>query len=425
MDKAEEKIKFICENLIKSKGLEIEGNIFNDYQKQAKHHYQLICKANLDKAEESLKQVIKSLMKSVNQWRESESNFQASLTDIANSISESLKISLKMHLSDELKNPKADIICETWNDLAGKDDVEGLYIKLLSGGQQHFHKEIEIKSHRLADHYLDQLDTEVALKEVSQEFYRKTYSQDYLSDINPIEMIEEYQNSLRAEYRSICRWAIMAELVKMPILLPTEKTISKKSDAINSMFESAAEALSGSASSLVVREKISDIVNRMVPSPLNVFVDAIGAVALDTLIATATSSDSKEDKPNQLMSRDQLIEIVKTHIDNKMIDECIDIIQQQFSLRYSLALGIALTSLETLFFYELGKFRIKLQNLSETLITKHRIHVEVGNSEIQAALIAEDPKAGKEISQALELLAILSDSKKSDIEENEPRSIID
>ena len=437
--RAEEKLRLTCEDLLKAKGLEVEDSLVDDLQQRNQHHRQIICRASLDKSSGELYQVIEDVIESLNHWVRTTSNaqllFEEQLQDVAISIQGSLK---KYLLGEMENNMEAGVVVKTWNDLSGRYHIEGLPEKLLLQAQTYFYREIENKSKKLADHYLNQFDTEVVAQGIYEKFDEKTYGQSYLINIEFDHKIQQYQEEFKSNYRAIYRWILMYELVKMPMLFSSEDFAKQKNDnsVQQKIFENATQDISSDLKFSVVASKpdISSVVDSMVRSPLNLFVDIMAKTgnpdvsdvqekstysqqeyAQSDMVSLTQESESlipgtgndQKTKVSQLLDQRQLIERIKTLIGKNEFDECIRVIQQQISLRYNLSTGVSLTFLETLFFYELGKFRFKLFELAKILIERHRANIETGNMSIQEALITEDSDEGEEISQALEILEAL------------------
>jgi hypothetical protein len=109
---------------------------------------------------------------------------------------------------------------------------------------------------------------------------------------------------------------------------------------------------------------------------------------------------SKQTRPEKLLDRIELEEKVKEYGTSNEIDKLIELLQEQFAFRYSIAISTALIYLERLFGYELGKYYLKLENISNRLLAMHKSAVDLNYEDIREQLGKRHPEMSQKFQEA-------------------------
>jgi GTPase SAR1 family protein len=443
---AKDKMWTQCQKILLENGLEVHKGRFNSAKETQNRQQQKICEQILEQNLRELLETNQALTNAMDNWQKS-SQYQLALTTRIETIFSETKEIIKSYIT-ELVNSKAKLVRKSRSDLDGKYYTEILVKALLLEVEHRFQEVVEDKVGQLANYYLEQFESEIKTQGIEKILHEKSYEQDYVAEINPVEYTRKVQARIRSDYESICRWVLMYELVKMPIILSADDSEDERRDRtiVEGAFEKIVPGLAGLVG-LAGIELVQNVAIRMVPPPLQEFVDVISNAAKDatkeyndtqmqqgvsiTEQSSLLASSSSETKSEQIVSfidkkiveeyRSELLDIY--HLVGK-INECIDqedfskasnLIERQFAFRYSLAISTALLFLDRLFFYERGKYRLEFERISRKLIDQHLAYVRTGNQNIQNILIQKYSFKTEAVEQALDFLQALEQLSNSEV----------
>ncbi|HEY9659837.1 MAG TPA: hypothetical protein V6C65_15380, partial [Allocoleopsis sp.] len=234
---------------------------------------------------------------------------------------------------------------------------------------------------------------------------------------DPVNEMERELTRLKTEFASICRWILVYELVKMPILPPAMQ--SRESSIVRKACERSIGAVKENLSEARLLEHLSTptLANSLVTDPLQSFLEVMSHPPTNPVSLPSPDTDpwfprvvpdvpvnSAAEPTPPLLD----IEELKSQLDRLMRQddrqEVVRLIQQQFAVRYHLAIAASILFLEKLFFYLLEHYRCCLAEISQELIKRHENYLGAGAIDIQTRLLAAHAHQREEIIQALTCL---------------------
>lgn len=413
---AERCVETVCLEKLKRYGITEVDSAEEEEERQI----QVRCKSFLNRDRKELKRLVELLQEDVEKWIHSKEH-KNEVSKQLNVMFSRLEKELEKEISDCLNDsrddtqafPELPVVEKSYYYLGGKSYTDGVPRKLLRKVEWKFHEIVEKESKHIAEYYTSHLSSLIIKHEVDKQLKGKSYEQDYIEklfegSLAPTQELRKKQTELFADYESICRWNLMYELVKMPILADFEKSEA------NLLASSVKEAMSTLIP--VFGLAITEAISRTATAPWSVFLDAIKEI-LERQIPESPEEKSSKDKEvakisdlfssledgfvhsgNELtidgdslsmaiLSAEELIPKIGTLINNREFDKIIMVVRQQFALRYGLAIGTALAFLERLFQYEFGKYCIAFEGVSQQLIEQHISFVNAGNVDIREKLL--------------------------------------
>lgn len=429
LKRVEDKLWLTCQEVLAKHGIDLERGKLSNVEGLHTIYLRQVCQGILEQASDELKEQQKDLLISMDKWRESDLH-QRQVNVVTQAIFNDLKTKMDSHLSS-LLNPdaKEGRVRESRDDAEGRNYRGIVPEEILLEAQRRFRRTIEEQSQQLSGYYVSKLQTEIISQRLYDLLNEKCYGQVYANDLDPAGEMERELQRVKTEFESICRWVLVYEVLKMPILLPPGKpgdhaVVQKAFErAIDTVRDSVPDSAPGLAK--VGIGAIREIVNQMVPPPLQEFVHAIAAVAHQTITPTIDSvpsdnpmpppTDPVSEQAQQLLDMEQL----KNEIDRLMAEddrqEVARLIQQQFALRYNLAIGASLIFVEKLFFYLLEQYRYRLKEVADELIKRHENYLGAGTLEIQNRLLAEHSSQREEVIQAINCLKQLEQPNRKEV----------
>lgn len=358
---------------------------------------------DLDTAKEELFVLVEDWIKS----QEHQEKVSHKITSIFTTLKDSIKTPAN-YLLDK-KNHKEGVLNISTSYITGKSYPNVDFPLLLLRIEEKFHRAVEENIKELADYYFHGFDSKVNILEIDALLEEKSYGQKYIEDIAPSTTMKNQRKRVHENLQAICRWILMYELLKMPIDLPLDP--SRDDTSHNLLVHAFQETFKEIAPELVSLggDTIQSMLDDILPLPLKRFIEVFSNLMKEKLedkleeSAEKQNSATKRNKqtlPEKLLDKKELERKVIEYGKKKKIDELIELLQEQFAFRYSIAISVSLIYLERMFRYELGKYYLRLEEISNLLLGMHRSAVDLNYEDIREQLGKKHPDMSLKFQEA-------------------------
>lgn len=418
------------------------------------------CEEQLIKIHFSLRENVKELLASMGEWRRSE-EYEAKLVEEVSKIYDILETEVQTELnrwlliSDHAQPRDETVIDEIIDDISRIKITEGRPRALVIYIERRLREVLEESSRRVAGFYTSKFDNLLEGMGISARLMDKTYGQDYVLSYNPDLRLKQFIEQLHKEFEESCRWLLLYELIKRPILIQSSApmdisyiwNVVKK--VAGELVEDGVELLlayagmghlariGGKVATVILREAQLDRPASS-PGPTPRSKDFIHQIRRqDTSSPKVTSQPSPTEEstneiqtnipgwtpraplpanavlvpdfklPITLEDETSLVSHINEYLNEHKFEQIKTLLQEQFALRYHSAFGAALPLLEGLFFYELSRFERAYYTLVKEIIEVHKAHVLVyPNGSVAELLLRE---AAADLTQVDCVAQLLSD----------------
>lgn len=410
LEKSVNSIKLICGQVLGLEPSEISPDRLETIGMKEKG----FCDQTLEQDRKDLDRARKELIDLVKVWidsREHQEKVSHKITGVFTRLKDSIKEPAKRLLDPENYREGALHISTSFVTGNSYPNVDVPYLLLAT--EERFHRAVEDNIRELADYYFSEFDAKVRSLEIDGLLEEKSYGQKYIEDIDPSGAMRELRTQVHENLKAICRWILMYELLKMPIDLPLDPS----RDGINNNLSIQAfqEVFKEIAPELISlgEDAIQSMVDDILPLPLKKLIEvfahlieekvedqAKGGAENQTSKQSPKPKQNKQTRPEKLLDKTELQRKVIEYGASNKIDELLDLLQEQFAFRYSVAVSTALIYLERLFRYELGKYYLKLEETSNLLLGMHKSAVDLNYGDIREQLGKKHPDMSQKFQDA-------------------------
>lgn len=409
LEKAENDIKLTCRQILGLEHQEISSEQLDRLELRKK----VFCDQTLEQDRKELEKARKALIEFVKAWIDSEEHqgdVSSQVTSIFTKLKDSIKEPAKRLLDPEDRDGALHI---TLSHVTGKSypNVDSPF--LLLSTEEKFHRAVEENSRDLADYYFHKFDDKVRDIKIGELIEQKSYEQEYIKELALDKEIQESKQQVYENFKAICKWVLMYELVKMPIDLPLDPPRDDVSHNLSvKVFQETFREIAPGLVSLS-SDAIQSMIYGILPLPLNKFIEVFAGLVKqkveeptdeDSEKKPPKSTDSKQNLPEKLLDKIDLEEKVAEYGKINDTEKLTELLQEQFAFRYSVAVSTALIYLERLFRYELGKYYQKLGEINNRLIEMHQSAVKFNHEDILEQLSKKHTDMSQKFEDALKCL---------------------
>ncbi len=323
---------------------------------------------------------------------------------------------IKQSVEDQIANTLPDLLqsldVRTFDDatlIEVRDTAENtLLLRLESAIRRRLETEME---EQFARYYTGLFVNEIQRGQVYNQLNTKMYGQTYITEgLNPVNDLEHVQNRICEDYIAACRQILIYELIQMPIIESLRRVESKtwkvvkasgvfdSGDSSSTDYSSARLSSKNSPPNLFSRERrtqVQDIAKKVIGETFGV---GQGEVEQDDL-----SAEKLRDK----YFLDNLREALGEGNMQPNTDRISHILISQFEQRIDNALKKSLPHLESVFFYALGSFRKRFDEITSEMKQAHMLRVNDPNASIKNILLEQDSVTILRLTRAAALLSEL------------------
>ncbi|HEX4963435.1 MAG TPA: dynamin family protein [Thermoanaerobaculia bacterium] len=383
-----------AERILRTRGLSSASD--DEASVSAERILREISHRQLEQERKELAAVFENLRAQLFAWRSSNDHLQR-LTRTA----EKVKQSLEGLLCDLLRSILAGddgFVAAAVDDVSGRR-VEEIHSRgLLLALEREVRRKLEEASLDFADYYLGQLEGLLASPRIHGAIKRACHGQAYLEEGGkPATQLEERRQAIRREFREICRWVLLAELLRHPIF-PSRREGSN----------SKVREVAGNLSADFVEAGI-EVLAWMIGWPAGL--GGFGKKVFEEALKGGSGGGREKAGQPVLRTVDpqtqegELVEKLSSLQLAGKTDDLRAAILQEFRSRLDPSLAWALASVEDLFFYEVGKLKRAFDSIVESIYEEHEARLRVGDEALGKALKDEHGSEWREVLNASSILA--------------------
>lgn len=356
-----------------------------------------LCNKQLERDHEALLANCRGMIDHAQQWRGSK-EYRQSLREKTAEICAMLDQKMDTWVADQLPA----WVVETPDPVAGPTHMEMHKHSFLIKAEQTLRGYAEDEAQHLADYYLEHFQELLKSDRIYEMILEKSYDQPYVEQrVHPVASLRATQTEIGAEFSEICRWVLIYELLRDPIL--------GSQDVPDSQIPRIAKEVAMQLAELALSVSITTA------SPTAaVSLKAAGGF-LSKLRQAGTPDRQPEEKPQTKVPPDpedqrraadfkKLSAAIQTALEKRDVPQLQVIITRELSKRNKLALSKSLPFLDMLFFYQLDKYHQVYRAKVDELYREHIDQVADRNMSIRQILVRKNDVT---LLQAGELLQVL------------------
>jgi len=352
-----------------------------------------LCNKQLQQDHEALQANCRAMIDQAQTWR-GNPEYRQSLTAKIATICEMLDREMREWVAQELPG----WVVATPDPVTGPTRVDMHKHSFLIKAEQILRRRAEDEAQLLADYYLEHFQELLKSNRMYEMIIEKSYDQPYVSQrVHPIADLQATQTSVGSQFFDICRWVLIYELLRDPIL-GTQDTLDSQIPRVAKevAMELAKLALSISITTTSPAASLS----------VKAAADAIGAKLKLSSMDKSPEGKPPPDPEDQKRAADfkKLNAAIQAALDRRDIEQLGGIITSDLSKRNKLALSKSLPYLDMLFFYQVDKYQQAYQAKVDELYREHIDQVADRNMSIRHILVRKNNVTllqAEELSQVL------------------------
>ena len=432
IDRAVRLIGERCSNVLLQHGVDPHG-VANISFEQSRYILAL-CKTKIREDRAALQGRRREFGEALNTWRISPT-YKAQLAETVTSIYQTMR----SHINDELPATMSALVTQGVDEITGAQYSQAAVYSLLLKLETYMRREMEAQSESLANFYLKAFNRILETEGVFQLLHSKGYGQGYIDELGIYQALEAAQKEVHANVRAVCRWCLLYELLQR-LVLPTDIDPKFRENS-NILWEiivgqiapqlqgEASEILLGSfgmvgAMARVADAAAEDAANQGVAAaptgaqPAAGGQPAVGGGAPEGAGAAEGSSAPANGrqpagglntplipKETALFSDHDIAGTIYRLSLQKDYLQVYALVSQELEFRYRTAIGIALPMIESLFLYEVGKFKESVDGAIAQLYSAHNSQLDaVPDSPLRTELVPLDDSSLGELQSAFGLM---------------------
>lgn len=396
-----------CRERLSDQEVSVEG--FAQASQALAEHRRRLCAQLLRDDQRALRGAFRQMVEALHGWRR-RPDLGEGLVRTVTAIYQDLGATVQAELA-RLAEPADDgaaMVSEVYDDVSGSTYTEARVYALLLQVEHRLRGQLEQASDRLAGYYLDALAAALASSQVYEKIGAAGYGQPYIKDLDPAGALARSSDQVGAEYRQICRSALLYELIQRPILLP--KSAADSAALWKAVASVAPRIAEEGVTALMESVGLAGGLARLARANIGTLVDQLAVHAPGSPLAAHAPGNPLAIPEAPLMAERQLVEEIVELLRRREVARCQQIVSEQFALRVQIAIGMALATLESLFFYQVGKFRRTLEDQAAQIERLHLAHITIpggaGSSIVETLLGRRRPELSQ-MQRLVETLAVI------------------
>jgi len=390
-DEAERECKFF----FSTHGLTFDSELALD--NLSERNIREVCIKQLDVDKALLLEKHEEMLQAAQKWRTSP-EYRQSLQSELEKICQDLDNQIDSWVKSELNS----WIIETHDVVSRERHLEMYSRKYLLVAEQRLRSMVETESQRLASYYLGQFQSFLRMHRLYERLEEKGYDRNYIRErIQPVNHLHRLQKTMADEFGSVCRWVLVYELLRNPILAHDSAFGGELPDVAREVAVNIAKfaidiELSGQTSGPTLFRGATDVIRGV-----------MGRNQQPPQEEVSSSRTYVEPRGQRNAESKRLLERIETALradDRRQLSE---LIARQLAGRNRIALSESLPYLDMLFFYELDKFQQEYRFQVEAVYTEHIAQIYDQNEDIRELLIQKNRPILKQAKELLEVLSSL------------------
>ena len=452
IDRAVALISERCNNVLLQHG--VDPHAVANISFEQSRYILALCKTKIREDREALLGRRREFGEAINTWRISPT-YKTQLAETATGIYQTMR----SHIDAELPATMAALVTQGVDEITGAKYSQAAVYSLLLKLETYMRREMEAQSESLANFYLKAFNRLLETEGLFQLLHGKGYGQGYIDERGIYQAIEAAQKEVHANVRSLCRWCLLYELLQR-LVLPTDIDPKFRENS-NILWEiivgqiapqlqgEASEILLGSFGMVGAMARVAEAaaedaeVQAAAAAPAGGQPTAGGSVPADNGVqeggqptvggqpATNGSVPARVSgsrpaagqptaggqpmagrlntplipKETALFSDHDIAGTLYRLSLQKDYRQVYALVSEELEFRYRAAIGIALPMIESLFLYEVGKFKESVDGAIEQLYGAHNSQLDaVPDSPLRTELVPPDDSTLGELQSAFGLL---------------------
>lgn len=427
IDRAFRLISERCHAVLLKHGVDPHG-IANISFEQSRYILAL-CKAKIREDRDALQERRREFGEALNTWRVSPT-YKAQLAETATGIYQTMR----SHINDELPATMAALVTQGVDEITGAKYSQAAVYSLLLKLETYMRREMEAQSESLANFYLKAFNRILETEGLFQLLHSRGYGQGYIDELGIYQSLEAAQKEVHANVRALCRWCLLYELLQR-LVLPTDIDPKFRENS-NILWEiivgqiapqlqqEASEILLGSFGMVGAMARVADAAAKdaagtsvSVAPAANGQVAANGQPAENGAAAERSSAPARMSEPAANLNTPLIPKETALFSDHDIAGtlyrlslqkdylQVYALVSEELEFRYRAAIGIALPMIESLFLYEVGKFKESVDGAIAQLYSAHNSQLDaVPDSPLRTELVPPDDSSLGELQNAFGLL---------------------
>ena len=392
-----------------------------------------LCKTKIREDRDALQGRRREFGEALNTWRISPT-YKAQLAETATGIYQTMR----NHINDELPATMAALVTQGVDEITGAKYSQAAVYSLLLKLETYMRREMEAQSESLANFYLKAFNRILETEGLFQLLHNRGYGQGYIEELGIYQSLEAAQKEVHANVRSLCRWCLLYELLQR-LVLPTDIDPKFRENS-NILWEiivgqiapqlqgEASEILLGSFGMVGAMARVAEAAAEDAAAPGVAAAPAGGqpstggsapegaGASADGSTPAGTSVPARAGAPaalnTPLIPKETALfsdhDIAGTLYRLSLQKDYLQVyalVSEELEFRYRAAIGIALPMIESLFLYEVGKFKESIDGAIEQLYSAHNSQLDaVPDSPLRTELVPPDDSSLGELQSAFGLL---------------------
>lgn len=361
-----------------------------------------LCLQQLKKDKRELDGNYGQMWQDMQNWRRS-GRYRESLKSQLEKICKDIDGKIRLWLDNTLANPENFTTIQVGP--VGKEFIQMHELKFLNDAERHLRQLMEAHGNMIANYYFDEFNKFLEDHRIYENLKEKSYYQEYIFSIEKYSSFEQYQTVIDREFKDICRWISVYELMRNPLLSirsdTGEMTTKIADDVAKHLFDIALESFELSVKSQVPVSGLlfGKLKGKMGWSKNNktTNISENQAAKVDT-----QASKAIQGQENQM---DKCLRKLRSSINEALNRNDINTIKllvgKEVSARSKEALGKSLPYLDMLFFYQLEKHQKYYEQVVEVVNREHTQQVLDRNETIRQLIVRKNDSF---FSKAMEML---------------------
>lgn len=393
-----------------------------------------LCKTKIREDRESLQGRRREFGEALNTWRISPT-YKSQLAETVASVYQTIR----RHINDELPSTMATLVTQGVDEITGAQYSQAAVYSLLLRLETYMRREMEAQSESLANFYLKAFNRILETEGLFQLLHGKGYGQGYIEELGIYQALEAAQKEVHANVRAVCRWCLLYELLQR-LVLPTDIDPKFRENS-NILWEiivgQVAPQLQGEASEILLGSfgAVGAMARVAEAAAEGTAVPGAPAAAPGSQPAAGGSAPAENGaveggqpatngtgparvsapaaslntplipKETALFSDHDIAGTIYRLSLQKDYLQVYALVSEELEFRYRTAIGIALPMIESLFLYEVGKFKQSVDVAIEQLYGAHNSQLDaVPDSSLRTELVPPDDSSLGELQNAFGLM---------------------
>jgi hypothetical protein len=445
IDRAVALISERCNNVLLQHG--VDPHAVANISFEQSRYVLALCKTKIREDREALLSRRREFGEAINTWRISPT-YKTQLAETATGIYQTMR----SHIDAELPTTMAALVTQGVDEITGAKYSQAAVYSLLLKLETYMRREMEAQSESLANFYLKAFNRLLETEGLFQLLHGKGYGQGYIDERGIYQAIETAQKEVHANVRSLCRWCLLYELLQR-LVLPTDidPKFRENSNILWEIIvgqiapqlqEEASEILLGSFGMVGAMARVADAAAEdaaaaaAAAAPAGGQPAANGAPEANNSVAEGAQPPVAGGQPSTngsvparasapaavqpqagklntplipketaLFSDHDIAGTLYRLSLHKDYMQVYGLVSEELEFRYRAAIGIALPMIESLFLYEVGKFKESVDGAIEQLYSAHNSQLDaVPDSALRTELVPPDDSSLGELQGAFGLL---------------------